>query len=115
MPGLDAGQWVPAVVKLPAAGPGWRFVTALPGPADAPVRAARDWRALPDLIQSAVPVTVTGSAAGLMQMTPNAPLAAGEYGVVLRPAFDQPLSGVRVMAGVAEGVPFGAVWRFAIR
>ncbi len=75
-----------------------------------------DWPVRRDMIESSMPVNIVGSGPGLMQMTLKAPLAPGEYAVVLRPAFDRLYRGRYLVGGFAgEGLAFGAVWRFRIQ
>jgi hypothetical protein len=113
--GLDSNEWAPAVVRLSAAAD-WRVVSALPGHGLARTLSARTWEVRRGLMQLDAAGSVIGLAQGIVRVTLNAPLAPGEYALVIRPAFLQRrYAGRDILGDHGPGVAFGAAWVFQIK
>jgi hypothetical protein len=67
-------------------------------------------------VEDRVPVQTKKIAAGLVQITPARPLAAGEYGIVLRPfSREARFSGADVARNQGAGLLFNSVWSFQVK
>ncbi len=115
VPGLDSREWAPYVVRLAAAGE-WRVITVLPGPSLAMNYSQVHWEIRRTIVQDEMASAITGLADGMVRVTLKAPLAPGEYAVVIRPAFSRrAYAGSRILSDDGPGVAFGAGWAFQIR
>jgi hypothetical protein len=107
--GLDPDRYEPVLVHLPQTRDNYRLVGATkqkmsymgPGQPQSMIDEER------------TPLQATRLGRGHMQLEPAAPLAPGEYGVVLRPTrADKPKKGVS-QSGAEQGV-FYSVWDFSV-
>ena len=115
VPGLDSREWAPYVVRLARAG-GWRVITALAGPALAANYSQPHWEIRRTIVQNEMKASITGLADGMVRLTLTAPLAPGEYALVIRPAFwRRSYAGRDILSDRGPGVAFGAAWVFAVR
>jgi hypothetical protein len=63
-----------------------------------------------------VPVQAQKLSPGVWQITPAAPLAPGEYGLVLRPVSkSKKFSGGDVARNQGDGLIFNAAWSFVVK
>ena len=115
VPGLDSREWAPYVVRLASAGE-WRVITALAGPALAANHSQPHWEIRRTIVQNEMKSSITGLTDGMMRLTLSAPLAPGEYALVIRPAFwRRSYAGRQILSDVGPGVAFGAAWVFAVK
>ena len=107
--GLDPDRYEPALVHLPQTKDNYRLVGATkqkmsymgPGQPQSMIDEER------------TPLQTTRLERGHMQLEPAAPLAPGEYGLVLRPTkADKPKKGMS-QSGAEQGV-FYSVWDFSV-
>jgi hypothetical protein len=114
--GLNPNEWSPYVVRLAAAGPSWRVVSALVGPSNAAQQSQEDWEIRRTIAQNEMRASVAGLAHGIVRVTPAAALTPGEYAVVIRPAFARrAYAGRDVLGDDRLGAAFGAAWVFAVK
>lgn len=115
VPGLDSREWAPYVVRLAPAGE-WRVITVLAGPALAVNHSQPHWEIRRTIVQNEMKSSITGLTDGMVRLTLTAPLAPGEYALVIRPAFwRRSYAGRQIMSDFGPGVAFGAAWVFAIK
>jgi hypothetical protein len=107
-PHVNVSELTPAIVKLTPAGK-WAIAAMLHGPADA------SWTLARDLKQDVVKVQVVAGATAAMDVRLAAPLAPGEYALVLRPAFQRLYPATQVLSGEAIGAVMSVAWPFTIR
>jgi hypothetical protein len=114
--GMSTDEMVPALVRLvPAGDSGWSLLTVAHGRADAPFRADQDWAVAKALQQSVVPVEARAAGSGVITIRPASALPAGEYAVVLRPAYGKALAGDGIFSPDGDGVVFRAAWRMTVK
>jgi hypothetical protein len=115
VPGLDSREWAPYVVRLSPAGE-WLVITALAGPALAMNYWHAHWEIRRTILQNEMASTITGLADGMVRLTLTAPLAPGEYALVIRPAFwRRSYAGRQILSDEGPGVAFGAAWVFSVK
>lgn len=114
--GINPDEWSPYVVRLAAAGPAWRVISALVGPSDAAHQSGQHWEIRRTIAQNELPATVVGLVQGIVRVTPAAALTPGEYAMVIRPAFARrSYAGRDVLGEDGPGVAFGAAWVFGVK
>jgi hypothetical protein len=116
VPGIIAEDYEPAIVKLTRTQNNWRLVGATQGNADALAGTDVAWQMYSSFVEDRVPAQTKKIAAGHVQISPAQPLAAGEYGVVLRP-FSKfaKFSGGDVARNQGAGLLFNTVWSFTVK
>ena len=115
VPGLDSREWAPYVVRLAPAGE-WRVVTVLAGPALAMNYSVAHWEIRRTIVQTEMAGSITGLTDGMVRLTITAPLAPGEYALVIRPAFwRRSYAGRDILGDRGPGVAFGAAWLFSVK
>ena len=114
VPGVNAEEYTPVLVKLVPTKNNWRLVGAGKGKEDAAQSA--DWDVYSSFVEQKVPATVNKSASGRFELAPASPLAPGEYALVLRPlARNKKFAGTELTSNQGEGRLFNAVWTFSLR
>jgi hypothetical protein len=111
VPGFDAADLAPVIVRLVPAIAGVRIAAAVRAPADRPSRTVADWDVMRDWKQESVRVSVQSAEPGAAVIQPTSDLAPGEYAVVLRPSNNKKLAGPAVF----EGRTFTTLWTFSVR
>ena len=113
--GVTPDDYAPAIVKLTPAQNTCRIIGATQGKADARSSPAADWQIYSNFLEERVNSQIQKLAPGKYKICPASELAAGEYGVVLRPVSKaKNFSGGDVARGQGDGLMFDAVWTFQI-
>ena len=113
--GVTTDDYAPAIVKLTPAQNTCRIIGATQGKADARSSPAADWQIYSNFLEERVNSEVQKLAPGQYKISPASELAAGEYGVVLRPVSKtKKFSGGDVARAQGDGLMFDAVWTFQI-
>jgi hypothetical protein len=113
--GVTADEYAPAIVKLTPAQNTCRIIGATQGKADARSSPAADWQIYSNFLEERVNSQAQKLAPGKYKISPASELAAGEYGIVLRPVSKtKHFSGGDVARGQGDGLMFDAVWTFQI-
>jgi SH3 domain-containing protein len=107
-PGVNINELTPAIIKLAPAGDQWSVLTMARGRADA------EWNPVRDFQEQAVKVEVVAAAVGTMNVRLAAPLAPGDYALVLRPAFLKRYPGAEVLSDTGVGLVLSLAWPFTI-
>jgi hypothetical protein len=113
--GVTPDDYAPAIVKLTPAQNTCRIIGATQGKADARSSPAADWQIYSSFLEERVNSQIQKLAPGKYKITPASEMAAGEYGIVLRPVSKtKKFSGGDVARGQGDGLMFDAVWTFQI-
>jgi len=113
--GVSPDDYAPAIVKLTPAQNTCRILGATQGKADASSSPAADWQVYSNFLEERVNSQVQKLAPGKYKIAPASELAAGEYGVVLRPVSKtKNFSGGDVARAQGDGLMFDTVWTFQI-
>ena len=116
IPGINEEEYEPAIVKLTPTSNNWRLVGASQGKADTMQDSSANWEVYSSYVEEKVPVSANKLAAGHVQISPASPLAAGQYGVVLRPRNkSKRFAGADVANNQGEGLVFNSVFSFAVK
>ena len=115
VPGVNADQFEPVILKLTPSQNSCRIVGATEGKEDVTANPAADWQIYSSFLEEKVAVKSQKTAKGQYQITSSSPLAPGEYAVVLRPiSKSMKFSGGEVARGQGDGLIFDSVWSFAV-
>jgi hypothetical protein len=115
VPGVNAAEYAPAIVKLTPSQNTWRLVGATEGKDDATSSSALNWQIYANFLEDHVALRATKSAPGQYQISPAAPLLPGEYAVVMRPiSRSKKYSGADVARDQGDGMAFDSVWSFQV-
>jgi hypothetical protein len=113
--GVTPDDYAPAIVKLIPAQNTCRIIGATQGKADARSTPAADWQIYSSFLEERVNSQVQKLAPGKYKISPASELAAGEYGIVLRPVSKtKNFSGGDVARAQGDGLMFDAAWTFQI-
>jgi hypothetical protein len=116
IPGINEEEYEPAIVKLTPTSNNWRLVGASQGKADTMQDSSANWEVYSSYVEEKVPVRANKLGSGHVQISPASPLAAGQYGVVLRPHNkSKRFAGADVANNQGEGLIFNAVFAFAVK
>ncbi len=114
--GLSAADYAPAIVKLTPTPRGALLVGATRGKSDATESGAAEWPLYSAFVEDRVEASVRPLDRGTWQIATTAPLAPGDYAVVLRPlSKDKKYSGVDVARSQGDGLAFNSVWPFSVK
>ncbi len=115
VPGVNADDYEPAILKLTPAQSSVRLLGATQGKQDASSNAAADWQVYSNFLEDRVPIQTQKQASGQYRIVPTSPLLPGEYGVALRPiSKSKQFSGAEIMRGQGDGMIFNAAWSFKV-
>jgi len=115
LPGVNAEDFEPALVKLTPAQNAFRLVGATQGKEDATSSFSADWEIYSGFLEERVKIQSQKIGNGQYQISPASALAPGEYGVVVRPVSkSKKFSGGDVARYQGEGMMFGSVWSFQV-
>lgn len=115
VPGVNAADYTPAIVKLTPSQNAWRLVGATVGKGDATSSSTLDWQIYSKFLEDRVALRSNKTALGQYQISPATPLLPGEYAVVLRPITrDKKFSGADVARGEGDGLMFDSAWSFQV-
>lgn len=116
IPGINESEYEPAIVKLTPTTNNWRLVGASQGKADSMQDASANWQIYSGYVEEKVPAKANQLGTGHVQISPAAPLAAGQYGVVLRPRNkSKRFAGADVAKDQGEGMIFDSVFSFTVK
>jgi hypothetical protein len=114
IPGVNADEFEPAIVKLVSTQNNWRLVGANEAKQD--TAQGMNWEVYSSFVEQRVPAQVQKSESGKAHVSPSAALAGGEYGIVLRPVNkSKKFSGSDISQNQGEGVLFNSVWSFSVK
>jgi hypothetical protein len=115
VPGVNAAEYRPEIVKLTPAQNAWRLVGATQGKVNATSSSATDWPIYSNFLEDRVSVRSDKTAPGQYRISPAGPLLPGEYAIVLRPVSkSKKFSGADVARGQGDGLMFDSVWSFQV-
>ena len=113
--GVKPDDYAPVIVKLTPAQNTCRIVGATQGKADARSSPAADWQIYSSFLEERVTTQTQKVTTGKYKIAPSSELAAGEYGIVLRPiSKSKDYSGGDVARAQGDGLAFDAIWTFQI-
>ena len=114
IPGVNADEFEPAIVKLVSTQNNWRLVGANEAKQD--TAQGMNWEVYSSFVEQRVPAQVQKNESGKAHVSPSAALAAGEYGIVLRPVNkSKKFTGSDISQNQGEGVLFNSVWSFSVK
>ena len=115
VPGVNADDYEPAILKLTPAQNSVRLLGATQGKEDARSNAAADWQVYSNFLEDRVAIQTQKLARGQYRIVPVSPLLPGEYGVALRPVSkSKQFSGSDIMRGQGDGMIFNTAWSFQV-
>jgi hypothetical protein len=115
VPGVNADDYEPSILKLTPAQNSARLLGATQGKEDARSSAAADWQVYSNFLEEPVAIQKQKLARGEYRIVPTSPLLPGEYGVALRPVSkSKQFSGADIMRGQGDGMIFDAAWSFRV-
>ncbi len=113
VPGVNAEEFVPLLVKLVPAKNQWRLLGATKGKEDA--LQSGNWELYDTFVEEKVAASLNKAGPGRFELTPAVALPPGEYAIVLRPAVkNKKFTGADLTNNQAEGALFNSVWTFSI-
>lgn len=116
IPGINAEEYEPVLLKLEPTPNNFRLVGATQAKQDAMETSAADWGMYSSFVEERVAAQAQKVSAGNYLVQPAAALAAGEYGVVLRPVNKaKKFAGSSIGQNVGDGLIFNSVWAFEIQ
>ena len=116
IPGVNADEYEPALVKLAPSANNFRLVGATQAKQDVLESSTMDWEIYSSFIEERVAAQATKVSSGNYKLQAAAALPAGEYGVVLRPLNKaKKFSWSSVAQNSGEGLMFNSVWAFAVK
>lgn len=117
LPGVNPDQFEPVIVKLsPTPQGNFCLVGATEAAGTAEQSTQLDWPIYSSFVEDRISAKAAKLAVGHTQLTPSAPLAAGEYAVALRPIDkSHKFSGEEVGKNQAEGLLFNYAWPFSVK
>jgi hypothetical protein len=115
---VSVDEFAPVIVKLTPTPPPtvWRLVGASQGKENEFSSSAVDWQGFSNFLQDQVPTQIKKVSPGLFEISAQAPLEAGEYGIVLRPlSKTMKFSGADIARNQGNGKVFNSVWTFDVK
>ena len=115
VPGVNADDYEPAILKLTPAQNSVRLLGATQGKENARSSPAADWQVYSNFVEDRVAIQEEKLTRGQYKIVPTSPLLPGEYGVALRPVSkSKQFSGADIMRGQGDGMIFNAAWSFQV-
>jgi hypothetical protein len=116
VPGINPDEYEPVLLKLEPTSNNFRLVGATQAKQDELQATTADWGVYSSFLEERVTATSKKIASGNYQIQPAQPLAAGEYGVALRPINkDKKFTGSGISQNVGDGLVFNSVWSFEVQ
>ncbi|HYK92260.1 MAG TPA: hypothetical protein VE398_26095 [Acidobacteriota bacterium] len=116
IPGINPAEYEPVLLKLEPTPNNFRLVGATQAKQDAMETAAADWGMYSSFVEERIASQVERVSDGNYHVQPSATLAAGEYGIALRPVNkNKKFSGSSIAQNVGDGLIFDSVWAFEVR
>ena len=115
IPGVNADEYEPVLIKLTPSPKNFRLVGATEAKQDVFESQTSDWQVYSSFVEDRVAAQSKKVGIGQYQLTPNAALATGEYGVALRPLNKgKKFSASSVQQNSGDGMLFNSVWAFSV-
>jgi hypothetical protein len=115
VPGVNADEYEPAILKLTPAQNSARLLGATQGKEDARSNPTANWQVYSNFLEDRVAIQTQKQAPGRFRIVPTSPLLPGEYGVALRPiSKSKQFSGADILRGQGDGMIFNAAWSFQV-
>jgi hypothetical protein len=115
VPGVNADDYEPAILKLTPAQNSARLLGATQGKEDARSNPTANWQVYSNFLEDRVAIQTQKTAPGQYRIVPTSPLLPGEYGVALRPiSKSKQFSGADILRGQGDGMIFNAAWSFQV-
>jgi hypothetical protein len=115
IPGINADEYEPVLLKLEATASNFRLVGATEAKQDELQATTADWGMYSSFVEERVPAQATQVSLGCYQLQASSVLAPGEYGVALRPVNkDKKFAGSSVSQNTGDGLVFNSVWSFEV-
>jgi hypothetical protein len=116
LPGINADEFEPAIVKLEPSNNAWRLVGATNAKSDTVLNVVPQWEIYSSFIEDRMPASVNRITTGHSQISTTSALAPGEYAVVLRPVSKgKKFSGAEVVQNQGPGLLFNSAWSFSVK
>lgn len=116
IPGINAAEYEPVLLKLEPTPNNFRLVGATQAKQDAMETSAADWGMYSSFVEERVAAQVEKVSSGNYHVQASAALAAGEYGIALRPLNkDKKFAGSSIAQNIGDGLIFNSVWAFEIQ
>jgi hypothetical protein len=116
IPGINPAEYEPVLLKLEPTPNNFRLVGATQAKQDAMETAAADWGMYSSFVEERIAAQVEKVSDGNYHVQPSAALAAGEYGIALRPVNkNKKFSGSSIAQNVGDGLIFDSVWAFEVQ
>jgi hypothetical protein len=116
LPGINADEFEPAIVKLEPSNNAWRLVGATNAKSDTVLNVVPQWEIYSSFIEDRMPASVNRITTGHSQISTTSALAPGEYAVVLRPVSKgKKFSGAEVVQNQGAGSLFNSAWSFTVK
>ena len=116
IPGVNPDEYEPVLIKLAPAANNFRLVGATQAKQDVFDSSAMDWEVYSSFVEERVAAQSQKSGSGQYKLQPSSALAAGEYGIALRPLNkEKKFSGSSVGQNSGDGLLFNSVWAFSVR
>jgi len=116
IPGINPDEYEPVLLKLESTPSNFRLVGATQSKQDSLEGSNVDWGMYSSFVEERVPGQAMKVGPGSYRLQPSSALAAGEYGVALRPINkDKKFSGMSLSQNTGDGLVFNAVWSFEVQ
>jgi hypothetical protein len=116
IPGVNPDEYEPVLIKLAPSANNFRLVGATQAKQDVFDSSAMDWEVYSSFVEERIAAQSQKSGSGHYNLQPTASLAAGEYGIALRPVNKgKKFSGSSVAQNSGDGLLFNSVWAFSVR
>jgi hypothetical protein len=116
VPGINPDDYEPVLLKLEPTNNNFRLVGATQAKQDDLESMTPQWSMYSSFLEERVSADSKKLASGSYQLHITQPLAAGEYGVALRPVNkDKKFAGSSMSQNAGDGLVFNSVWAFEIQ
>jgi len=116
IPGVNPDEYEPVLIKLAPSANNFRLVGATQAKQDVFDSSSMDWEVYSSFVEERMAVQSQKAESGQYKLQLSNALAAGEYGIALRPLNKQKkFSGSSVAQNSGDGLLFNSVWAFSVR
>lgn len=116
IPGINSDEYEPVLLRLEPTPSNFRLVGATQARPDELQTSAADWGIYSGFVEERIPAQATRVSPGNYKVQPSSQLAAGEYGVALRPINrNKMFVGSSIAQNTGDGLMFDAVWSFEVQ
>lgn len=114
--GVNADDYEPVLIRLTPSQSNFRLVGATVANPNEFQSSQADWNLYASFVEQRVPAQATKMSSGRYTLQTGSGLAAGEYGVVLRPVNkNKKFSGNSIGQNQGDGLVFNCVWSFEVQ